>query len=265
MSNTTEPIVPAVDRALNVLEYIAQARDCVSIKQIAADLRIPYTSVFRIVKQLVARGYLEEDNQRLGHFHLGFQILSLVNGMTYINDLRQIAHSELYNLALNSKQVVQMGVLRDFNVTYIEQILPPNPVILYTALYSVLPLNISAAGKVLAAFASPHEREYLIQNTVFDKSTPNTIGNRSDFIAELDTIRRVGYAEDNEEFSIGIGCLAAPIFNHEMHCVAAIGITGGIGDYKGKSKETLTRMLLQSSRSISRRLGMPRNELNFLA
>ena len=103
MSNTTEPIVPAVDRALNVLEYIAQARDCVSIKQIAADLRIPYTSVFRIVKQLVARGYLEEDNQRLGHFHLGFQILSLVNGMTYINDLRQIAHSELYNLALNSK------------------------------------------------------------------------------------------------------------------------------------------------------------------
>lgn len=259
MPNTTEPIVPSVDRALNVLEYIAQARDCVNIKQIAAALQIPHTSVFRIVKQLTVRGYLEEDNQRPGYFHLGFQILSLVNGMSNINDLRQLAHTELYNLALNSKQVVQMGVLRDFNVTYIEQILPPNPVILYTALYSVLPLNISAAGKVLAAFAAPSEQEYLIQNTNFDKSTPNTICSRQDFISELDAVRKNGYAEDDEEFSAGIGCLAAPIFNHEQRCVAAIGVTGGISDYKGASREALLQRLLQSSKAISLRLGMPRN------
>ena len=59
------------------------------------------------------------------------------------------------------------------------------------------------------------------------------------------------YAEDNEEFALGIGCLAAPVFNHELRCVAAIGVTGGIQDYCGESRETLVAMLLRTADTIS--------------
>lgn len=45
---------------------------------------------------------------------------------------------------------------------------------------------------------------------------------RGKFISYLDRVRQMGYAEDNEEFALGIGCLAAPVFNHELRCVAAI-------------------------------------------
>lgn len=260
MADNNLPIVPAVDRALSVLEFIAGSRESVNTKQISNALQLPNTSVFRIVKQLCSRGYLEEDAAHPGHFCLGIQILTLVNGMTYINDLRQVAHSELYSLAQRSRQVVQMGVLRDSSVTYIEQILPPNPVLLYTALYSTLPLNISAPGKVLAAFSSPSEREFLISNAKLERVTANTISSREAFASELENVHRNGYAVDNEEFSLGIGCLAVPIFNHEARCVAAIGLTGGIAAFRGDSRKELLNMLFNSSAAISTKLGMPRTE-----
>lgn len=57
--------------------------------------------------------------------------------------------------------------------------------------------------------------------------TSKTIDDVGKFISYLDRVRQMGYAEDNEEFALGIGCLAAPVFNHELRCVAAIGVTGG--------------------------------------
>ena len=60
MENLENPVVPAVNRALNILEFVAKAREPVSIKQVAQSLELPNTTAFRIVKQLSIRGYLEE-------------------------------------------------------------------------------------------------------------------------------------------------------------------------------------------------------------
>lgn len=260
MSNIYESIVPAVDRALSILEYIGNNTESVCIKQIASDLYIPKTSVFRIIKQLFVRGYLEEDSNKPGYYHLGFKVLTLSSGVPNMNDLRQIAHKDMNNLAVKSKQVVQLGILHDCNVSYVDQILPPNPVVFYSALFSVLPVNISAAGKVLTAFAPRDINEYILKKSKFVQKTSNTVFNKKTFIAELDKVREQGYAEDNEEFAVGIGCLAAPIFNHEKKCIASIGLTGGIESYHGKSKVEILQLLLQTSKTISLQMGMPYNE-----
>lgn len=100
MENLENPVVPAVDRALNILEFVAKAREPVSIKQVAQSLELPNTTAFRIVKQLSIRGYLEESESQPGCYHLGLQLLTLSNGMTYINNLRQVCHAELDHLAI---------------------------------------------------------------------------------------------------------------------------------------------------------------------
>jgi len=112
MENLENPVVPAVDRALNILEFVAKAREPVSIKQVAQSLELPNTTAFRIVKQLSIRGYLEESESQPGCYHLGLQLLTLSNGMTYINNLRQVCHAELDHLAIESHQAVQMGILK---------------------------------------------------------------------------------------------------------------------------------------------------------
>lgn len=112
MENLENPVVPAVNRALNILEFVAKAREPVSIKQVAQSLELPNTTAFRIVKQLSIRGYLEESESQPGCYHLGLQLLTLSNGMTYINNLRQVCHAELDHLAIESHQAVQMGILK---------------------------------------------------------------------------------------------------------------------------------------------------------
>lgn len=257
MTDRNPPLVPAVHRALNVLEYVAQNRESVCVKDVAEALDLPSTTAFRLVKQLLVRGYLEEEESRPGYYRLGLQLLALTNGMTAINDLRQIAHAELDRLAVESRQAVQLGVLRGNSIAYIEQILPPNPVIIYTTPYSILPLNISASGKVLAAYSSPDSLKRLLSGVRFSKQTPKTIDSVEAFVAHLTLVLRDGFAVDDEEFALGIGCLAAPVFNHEMRCVAAVGVTGGIHDYRGDSRRVLADMLLRSARAISLKLGMP--------
>ncbi len=170
MENLENPVVPAVNRALNILEFVAKAREPVSIKQVAQSLELPNTTAFRIVKQLSIRGYLEESESQPGCYHLGLQLLTLSNGMTYINNLRQVCHAELDHLAIESHQAVQMGILKGNHVTYIEQILPPNPVLIYTTPYAELPLNISAAGKVLAAFFFPKYLAPVIEPSTVSKN-----------------------------------------------------------------------------------------------
>ncbi len=259
--NQDAPLIPAVYRALNILEFVAQKRDPASIKDVAESLNIPNTTAFRLVKQLLSRGYLEESENRPGYYHLGLQILTLSKGMTYVNDLRQVAHIALNRLAIESRQAVQMGILKGDNVTYIEQILPPNPVLIYTTPYAELPLNISAAGKVLAAFSSEDILQRLIRNARFIKQTPKAIDNTEEFLRHLETVRHNGYAEDNEEFAIGIGCMAAPVFDHDGKCVAAVGITGSIQEYQGENKRPLISMLLRSAEAISQKVGMPQKDL----
>lgn len=65
-----------------------------------------------------------------------------------------------------------------------------------------------------------------------------------------------GYAVDNEEFSMGVGCIAAPIYNYNLECVAAIGVTGQIESYR--DTETFNRFLVEvkmAANEISRNLG----------
>lgn len=85
MENLENPVVPAVNRALNILEFVAKAREPVSIKQVAQSLELPNTTAFRIVKQLSIRGYLEESESQPGCYHLGLSASDIIQR----NDLYQ--------------------------------------------------------------------------------------------------------------------------------------------------------------------------------
>lgn len=82
-----------------------------------------------------------------------------------------------------------MGILKGNHVTYIEQILPPNPVLIYTTPYAELPLNISAAGKVLAAFSSQSTLPQLLSQVQFQKMTSKTIEDVGKFIATCRVVK----------------------------------------------------------------------------
>lgn len=255
MKNSNSVVV-AVDRCIDILEYISNANAPVSVKEISINLKIPNASCFRIMKNLQMRGYIEEGAQTSGQYVLGFKVLDLADKKKSTLDVRTIAVPYMNQLSKNINQTVQLGRLEDAGVIYIEQALSMSPIKVIGPLFTPLAVNVSASGKVLCAFLPLYEQTAYIEKADFVRLTDNSIMDKVEFKRQLQLVRKNYFAVDIEEYSTGIGCLAVPIFDYRGRCVASLGLTGNIEDYRDEEVlERMKRELSDTAKQISAKLG----------
>lgn len=252
--------VVAVDRCFDILEYISNATAPVGVKELSIKLDIPNASCFRIVKNMIRRGYLEESISAPGQYVLGIEIMKLAEKKKRGLDVRTIAVPVMSELAEKLCQTVQLGRLEESGVIYIEQALSRSPISVIGALFKPMSVNVSASGKVLCAYLPMYEQNSYIEDSIFAKQTDNSILDKVEFKKILQSVKKKGYATDIEEFGIGIGCLAVPIFDYRGKCVASIGLTGNVEDYIDENKlNCMLKNLKEAADLISYRLGAKLN------
>jgi DNA-binding IclR family transcriptional regulator len=244
-------IVPALEKALDIMEYMARRGDFVTIKEVVADLGIPLATAYRTVNYLLSRNYLRQNAEIEGEFFLGPQIQQLSDVISRHFDIIAIAKPVMRHLASQCGHTVQLGVLQEYQVVYIEQVLPVKPVNIIAALRTGIPVNVSASGKVLVANLAPEEQARFLENAVLEARTHRSITMTDDFMTELKKVKEQGFALDYEEYARGIGCLAVPVRNIRGQVVAAIGITGHSQDFKDEALERNVRLVLDAGRDIS--------------
>jgi len=245
-------VVPALEKALDILEYIAERGDFVTTKEISAELGIPIATTYRTVNYLCCRNYLRENpDVEGGGYSLGSQIQVLADHITRQFDLISVALPTMRRLAAQSEQTVQLGVLQDGQVIYIEQVLPAKPINIIAALRTSIPVNVSASGKVLVAYLPLQEQLDFLENAVLEPRTKRSITDLALFQEELRLVRQQGYALDYEEYARGIGCLAVPIQNRRGQVIAAIGITGHSTEYSGEKLDQYALLAREAGRTIS--------------
>lgn len=252
-----EIVVPAVGRALDILEFLGTSDTPQTTKEISKALHIPPTSTYRVVKYLCRRGYIDEDTNLDGRYSLGLQVLHLARLVKERHlDLRTAALHPIRRLAQETGQAAQLGVLHEYGVMYIDMVLPATPVSIIAPLRTVLPINVSASGKVLVAYLPSREREDFLLNASLATQTAKSITSKSELAEELRRVRELGYATDSEEYARGIGCLATPVFDDSGTVIAAVGITGHVSDYEGnKQLARLIQLVQKAAAEISRAIG----------
>ena len=87
-----------------------------------------------------------------------------------------------------------------------------------------MPPHCSASGKLLLAFKPEQERKRLIDTLPLEQFTHRTITDHNVLLSELDRITMNGYAVDNEEYVLGVSCVAVPVKDRDGEVVAAIAI-----------------------------------------
>lgn len=256
MENEKKVCVPAVERAIDILEYIAENPEGKTIAEICQALKIPLASAFRTTKYLVGRGYLRENNHLPCRYRLGFQVLKISNALLNGVSLYSAAKKSMPRVVQITNQAVQLGILQGAMVTYIEQMLPKTPVNIIAPVHMPIALNSSASGKVILANKSREEQMQLLDSIEYEVRTEKSIRNREQMLLELKKVKLCGYAMDDEEYALGIGCLAAPIFDSEGECVGALGITGEIKGYHNpETKKLFLECIQEEAVCISKRLG----------
>ena len=245
--------VPAVQRALDILEYLVASAAAKNITEIGRHLGIPKSSVFGILQTLRVNGWVEklEDDRyapTLKLFGLGSSIIASL-------DLRQQVAPLLRELALQTNITGHLAVLASDEAVYIDKAEVPGAIRLTTYVGSRCPLHSTGMGKALLAWLPESEVDRIIKSRGLTAYTRNTISSPMALKAELAQVRRAGYAVSMEENEPGVCGIAAPIFDHQGHVVAAVNLGGTVLQIKKGNVTLLGSTVARAAAQMSRRLG----------
>ena len=246
--------VPALARALTILELLATHPDGMRMREIAEKLELPANSVFRITGLLEERGYLHREGEDM-RYTLSRKLLSL--GYAAIGEDKLIEHAldVMQLLRDETQETVLVGVRADTQGVVLEQVAATQPVKFLVDPGTHFPLHSAAPGKVFVAFLPPVERAALLKRMKFTRYNERTLDTREKFEAEIENVLAAGYGLDCAEQIEGLHCVGAPIFNHRGYPIAAIWVTGPSFRFPAANLPAIGVKVAAAAEQISRRFG----------
>lgn len=248
------PSLPAVERAMAVLEEIAHSRSGMSLTELTQKLKLPRSSTHCLLITLQRCGYLQRGSAR-GRYHFGAKIFSLTNLALGGIGLREVAKPFLRALVRHTGLTAHMAILAHDQAVLIEQVTPAGVSRVATWLGKSLEVHCSALGKVLIAYLPEEELNRIVRDHGLPRLNENTIFSPRKLLEELARTRRNGYSIDDEEADIGNRCLGAPVFNSEGRVVTAISVMGTTDQVTPENIGALSSELKRTADAISERFG----------
>ncbi|HCJ58459.1 MAG TPA: hypothetical protein DHV55_14680 [Clostridiaceae bacterium] len=125
---------------------------------------------------------------------------------------------------------------------------------IFTTIGSRMPAYCTGMGKAMLAYIDDEKINNLLPDAL-EPMTEHTITDKNELLKRLADIREKGYAMDNEENSIGLRCIAAPIFDHKGNAKYAISVSGPTVRMTDKRMKNIISIIKDSARKISYKLG----------
>jgi len=219
--NRAKKLSQTLTRGLRLLELVAGARQGVTVRELAAAMRLPRSIVQRLLYTLEAERFLERDSAQRG-YRSSMKLWSLGCAAIRRLNVREIARPFLQDLARKSNEMVKLGVLDGAHVVYIDGIESPQAVRAYVPIGGRAPVHCSATGKTILAFLSVDK---LAEIGVSSRQyTKNTVVGADAFAKELAQIRKRGYAVNRGEWSEDVAAVASPLFDAHGIAIGSVGI-----------------------------------------
>ncbi len=240
-------------RTLAVLEALSQTQGGLGVSDLSRKLDSPKASLYPILRTMEASGYIRR--RAKGVYVLTSRILDLAQGYFTQNSFTEIFNEVSRALVPVLEETMQMAVLDDTEVVYVAKRECDRPVRLVSEVGRRLPAHATALGKCLLATLDDVEIERRYQAPALPMLTANTIGSVPALRKELKKVRAAGYAEDWEEASEGLCCVAAPVAGADGEVVAAVSLSLPLHRAGADRWPRLREQLRAAAGEISKRLG----------
>src|SRR6266849_6308816 len=252
-SNLESPSV-AVERALAMLEAVAQEAEGLSNAEISRKLENPKSSASYILRTLETQGYLTR-NPETGKYRVGLKVLSLSRGALSGIDVREVALPIMRHLMEKTNLTCHLAILDGPDAVYIEKVEPQGFIKMDTWVGRRMPVHATSVGKALVAYIPREQLEGILRKSGMEKRTPKTITTLPRLLKELEKVRTQGYAVDDEENNLGARCLGAPIFDERGGIEASLGLSGTTQQVSSQTMPRILEALKDSARHISMGMG----------
>jgi len=206
--NESKYQAPALDKGLDILEYLSAQSIPLSQTEIAIGIDKSPNEIYRMLMSLESRGYILRDEVS-GKYRLSLKLFYLSHRHSPIDELRKAAQFPLEELANTIRQSCHLSILYMNQVMVIIHAKSPGPIALSIEEGNLFPLPLTASGKVLLAYMPESERiTTLRNNAIFKKySKPQ----QDDFLSSLINIQQTGAYLKNSDSVSGVTDISVPI------------------------------------------------------
>jgi IclR family acetate operon transcriptional repressor len=244
-------LVKSLDRALAILELmIAEGRD-LPLKEIAQRLNLGKGTVHRMLDTLKSRRFVQQDPQTR-KYGFGVRSLELGAGAKKEEIIRKAMLPTLTELHRKTKESVNAGILELREIKYIIRLESEELLRVSIQEGSRFPAHSTAAGKVLLSFFKDEELKRLYQDqSAFTVLTEKSVCSVSGLLEEMQKIREMHLAYDDEEAIMGVRCVAAPIRVSQGGLRVAISISSPKERMTRERRLEFSAMLTHAAERIS--------------
>ncbi|MGL6279531.1 MAG: IclR family transcriptional regulator [Gaiella sp.] len=210
----------SIDRAARILVRLVESDQPVTLSGVMEETQLPKTTAARLLRALERNGLAQR--RRGGGFRPGPVLVDYARRDTSVGDLATLAWPFLERLGSGTGETANVAVPTPAGVARLAQVDSQVPLEAgnWQWLGRRIPIHASSMGKVFMAFGAaqpPFGR--------LAKLGPNTITSVTDLLAELDEVRRNGFAITWEELEEGLCSTAAPVRGSRGTVIAALSVS----------------------------------------
>lgn len=211
-------------RGLAVIESLAAAQAPVGPTALAQQLGMGKATASRLLRTLESAGYAHSNGR--GGYLLTEKMYGLVSESHISLDLRRVARSALESLRDATGETVHLGIVDDQRIVVIDRFESTHPVRLETPIGHTCPLHCTGLGKAALAFLPEEQRLTLVHAIDYLGGSRFAHTDAASLLADLDDVRKRGFAIDDRESAEHAYCVAAPVILPAGDLRAVISISG---------------------------------------
>jgi IclR family acetate operon transcriptional repressor len=215
--------VQSLDRALQLLEHLADAGGSLRLAELEAVTGLPLPTVHRLVRSLVHNGFVRQEPSR--RYALGPRLIRL--GECAGRALGSWSVPRLKELVSETGETANMAVFEGDAVVYVAQVPSGHSMRMFTEVGRRVQAHCTGVGKAILAQLPDDQVVELLRRTGMPMRTPRTHTDPGALLAELAEVREQGWAVDDGEEEIGVRCVATAI--PEAPTPSAVSVSGPSG------------------------------------
>ncbi len=245
--------VAVLGKAARLLDLLAEHGE-MTPSQLAELTHEPRSTVYRLLSTLEKLELVEAGNSS-GAYRLGLKLFQLGSAVVEGFDERAAAQPVMARLHEATGETVFLCVRRGLEAVCIERIDGVRVALLDLRLGGALPLHLGAAPRALLAFEPRSAWDAYLSNAhTTEQRTSLSPHTHQDIIRELEAIQERGYAISDQDVTLGIASIGAPVFGHTGAVCASISI-GGLRDRVLHPEHRSAELITRAAEDISHALG----------
>lgn len=242
--------IESVDNALRILLLLGE-RPRLRLTDVSQYLGVASSTAHRLLMMLQYRGFVRQEASTRGYVP-GPTLDGLAFGVLRRLDVRTRARPVLERLNTDLNETVHLGRLEGNDVHFIDSIESGRALRVGGRLGRKIPAHCTSNGKAMLATLTEAEMLRIYPDEELTRLTPNSVGTRTDLLAELGEVRSRGFATSREESEEGVSSLAVAL--NSGPTPLAVTASAPVSRMTATTRETVLAHLFAAAEEIDKLL-----------